>query len=62
MSRLVLGRFPVEKSALFVCDMQEKFAKHIQYFAQIALNSKRLLDSAKIMKIPIIYTEQYPKG
>ena len=62
MNKLLLGRFAVEKSALFVCDMQEKFAGSIKYFPQIVANSKRLLDSAKIMKIPVLYTEQYPKG
>lgn len=62
MNKLVLGRFPVERSALFVCDIQEKFAKGIKYFPQIVDNSKKLLDSAKIMNIPVVYTEQYPKG
>ncbi|KAK4023839.1 hypothetical protein OUZ56_009232 [Daphnia magna] len=62
MNKLLLGRFPVEKSALFVCDMQEKFASGIKYFPQIVANSKKLLESAKIMDIPVVYTEQYPKG
>lgn len=62
MNKLLLGRFPVEKSTLFVCDMQEKFASGIKYFPQIVANSKKLLESAKIMDIPVVYTEQYPKG
>ena len=62
MNKLFLGRFAVEKSALFVCDMQDKFALSIKYFPQIVSNSKKLLDSAKIMNIPVVYTEQYPKG
>lgn len=62
MNKLLLGRITVEKSALFVCDMQEKFASSIKYFPQIVTNQKKLLDSAKIMNIPVVYTEQYPKG
>jgi len=62
MNKLLLGRFPVEKSALFVCDIQEKFASSIKYFPQIVSNTKKILNSAKIMDIPVVYTEQYPKG
>lgn len=62
MNKLIYGRFVTEKSALFVCDMQEKFAAGIKYFPQIVGNCKKLLDSAKIMEIPVVYTEQYPKG
>jgi nicotinamidase-related amidase len=62
MNKLLLGRFPVEKSALFVCDIQEKFAPSIKYFPQIVANTKKMLASAKIMDIPVVYTEQYPKG
>lgn len=62
MNKLLLGRFPVERSALFVCDMQEKFASSIKYFPEIVANSRKLLESAKIMDIPVVYTEQYPKG
>lgn len=62
MNKLILGRLPVEKSALFLCDIQEKFAPSIKCFPQIVANSKKLLASAKIMNIPVVYTEQYPKG
>ena len=62
MNKLLLGRIPVEKSVLFVCDMQEKFAPSIKYFPQIVSNTKKILASAKIMDIPVVYTEQYPKG
>ncbi|KIH45214.1 hypothetical protein ANCDUO_24749, partial [Ancylostoma duodenale] len=32
------------------------------YFAEIVKTSRRLLDAAKILDIPIIVTEHYPKG
>ena len=57
-----IGRIPVRKTAVFVCDMQEKFRKNIKYFPEIVSNTKRILDASKIVKIPVVYTEQYPKG
>lgn len=62
MSASLYGRLVANKTALFVCDLQEKFAKNIKYFPQVIINSKKLLDSAKILNVPVIYTEQYPKG
>ena len=62
MSNILLGRIAVPKTALFDCDIQEKFAKNIKYFPQVVENTKKLLGASKIMKMPVIYTEQYPKG
>ena len=62
MSNLLLGRISVPKTALFVCDIQEKFAKNIKYFPQVVENTSKLLQASKVMNIPVIYTEQYPKG
>lgn len=62
MSSQLLGRITVGKTALFVCDIQEKFAKNIKYFPQIVANTRKVLESTKIMNIPVVYTEQYPKG
>lgn len=61
MSNL-LGRITVRKTALFICDIQEKFAKNIKYFPQVVKNTRKILESAKIMNVPVVYTEQYPKG
>jgi len=61
-SQALLGRIVTRNTALFVCDMQGKFSSHIKYFPEIVSNTKRILDAAKIMKMPIVYTEQYPKG
>ena len=47
---------------LFLCDMQEKFRPSIQYFSQIVEVSSRMLKAAKILEMPVIVTEQYPKG
>uniref|UniRef100_A0A8C5SAT0 Isochorismatase domain-containing protein 1 n=1 Tax=Laticauda laticaudata TaxID=8630 RepID=A0A8C5SAT0_LATLA len=42
--------------------MQERFRPAIKYFGDIISVSQRLLQGARILGIPIIVTEQYPKG
>jgi nicotinamidase-related amidase len=51
-----------QKSLLLLCDMQEKFRTTIKYFPQIIETSNKLLQTCKILDIPYIVTEQYPKG
>ena len=57
-----LGLLKASTSALFLCDMQVKFAPNIAYFPQIVNNSKRVLGAAQVMDVPVLATEQYPKG
>jgi len=49
-------------TAFFLCDMQEKFASSIQYFPAIVNVASRILKTAKILDMPVVVTEQYPKG
>ena len=60
MSRL--GLLKASTSALFLCDMQVKFAPNIAYFPQVVKNSKKVFDAAQVMELPVLATEQYPKG
>ncbi|XP_028399470.1 isochorismatase domain-containing protein 1-like [Dendronephthya gigantea] len=62
MAAQKLGRLASKTTAFFLCDMQEKFRPSIRYFPEIITVAKRMVDSAKIMGIPVIATEQYPKG
>ncbi|XP_054169159.1 isochorismatase domain-containing protein 2-like [Oppia nitens] len=57
-----VGQLSAKKSALFLCDLQEKFRPMIQYFPAIVEVSRRLLCAAKLLDMPVIVTEQYPKG
>ncbi|XP_065841612.1 isochorismatase domain-containing protein 1-like [Oscarella lobularis] len=59
---LRVGRLAAENTAFFLCDMQEKFRPSIRYFPEIIVVAKRMVEAAKIMGIPVIATEQYPKG
>ncbi|XP_054756807.2 isochorismatase domain-containing protein 2-like isoform X1 [Lytechinus pictus] len=57
-----LGKLVLRNSSLFLCDMQEKFRPTIKYFPEIVEVSSRLFRAARILDIPVIVTEQYPKG
>ena len=57
-----LGRVSSKSSALFLCDMQEKFRKTITYYPEILQVSARMLQAAKTLDMSIVVTEQYPKG
>ncbi|EGT32679.1 hypothetical protein CAEBREN_20990 [Caenorhabditis brenneri] len=61
-ARKLIARINPTNSALFVCDLQEKFASNIKYFPEIVTVSRRLIDAARILNIPTVVTEQYPKG
>ncbi|KAM4652305.1 isochorismatase domain-containing protein 2 [Discoglossus pictus] len=57
-----IGKLGQSPSVLFLCDMQEKFRNNIVYFPQIVSVAARMLQAAKVLEIPVIVTEQYPKG
>ena len=62
MASRKVGKLAVKNASLFICDMQEKFRPTIQYFPQIINVTNRLLKSAEALEIPVLVTEQYPKG
>ena len=49
-------------TALVVVDVQEKLISLVPGFDRIVWNLGRLIDGAKILGLPILGTEQYPKG
>lgn len=57
-----LGRLVPQNTCLFLCDLQDKFRKNIEYFPEIVEISNRLLRAFKLLELPIVCTEQYPKG
>ncbi|RUS70622.1 hypothetical protein EGW08_021613 [Elysia chlorotica] len=57
-----LGDLKLNQTILFVCDIQERFRNAISCFAEIAQVSNRLTEASRILDIPLIVTEQYPKG
>lgn len=51
-----------ERAALVVIDVQEAFRKAIPEFGEVAGSVATLIDGAEAIGIPIVISEQYPKG
>jgi nicotinamidase-related amidase len=51
-----------ERAALVVVDVQEAFRKAIPSFQRVAGATGTMLQGAEAMGLPIVVTEQYPKG
>ncbi|XP_029050349.1 isochorismatase domain-containing protein 2 [Osmia lignaria lignaria] len=50
------------KSVLMICDVQERFAKAMYEFDKITQNSAKLINSLKLLDVPMIVSEQNPKA
>jgi nicotinamidase-related amidase len=49
-------------TGLLVVDVQEKLIRLVPGHERIVWNLRRLIDGARLFKMPILATEQYPKG
>eukprot|EP00971_Amphidinium_carterae_P321654 6393671-Amphidinium_carterae.1 len=54
-----LGR---QSTAFFLCDVQEKFRTVMPHIPHLALSCSTLLKGAACLELPVIVTEQYPRG
>lgn len=52
----------INKTALAIIDLQEAFRSAIPEFPQIAARASMAVRGFRILNVPIIVTEQYPKG
>ncbi len=52
----------VEKTVLIIVDLQEKLMKVMPRRDRVVKNTLMLMELARLFKIPIIVTEQYPQG
>ena len=51
-----------DDSLLFIVDIQEKLAPAVQDQKKVIWNTVRLIHGATLFQLPVILTEQYPKG
>ena len=51
-----------ENSLLLIVDVQERFRDHIHDFKGMVDNIGKLVEASKILNLPVLITEQYPKG
>jgi nicotinamidase-related amidase len=49
-------------TGLLVVDAQEKLIRLVPGYERIIWNIRRLIDGAKLFQMPVLATEQYPKG
>ncbi|PSN37546.1 hypothetical protein C0J52_12550 [Blattella germanica] len=61
-SLIKYGQLPEKRTAFFLCDIQEKFRPALTHFEQILEAAKKLVQASKILNVPLIVTEQNPKG
>ncbi len=51
-----------DKCVLIVIDLQEGFKPHIPEWERIIDRCRILIEASKLLEVPILVTEQYPKG
>lgn len=62
MSKPLLERVTPENAVLMVIDVQEKLFPHLDHECEFLKSLLKMVRGAQIMGVPIIATEQYPKG
>jgi nicotinamidase-related amidase len=56
------GKLEADRTTLVVIDVQEGFRKAIPDFDRVAKATATLIEGAGIIGVPVVLTEQYPKG
>jgi nicotinamidase-related amidase len=61
---MTLERLDPQKTALIVVDVQERLAKAMPeaQLAELIRSARILIEAARLLKVPVFVTEQYPKG
>jgi nicotinamidase-related amidase len=57
-----ISKLSRESAALAIIDMQEAFRPVISDFGEVALRIAKAVEGARLLEVPVIVTEQYPKG
>lgn len=60
----MIDKFTLDKNeaVLLIIDIQDKLASVMQMRDQVVKNCLHLIELAKMQNIPVVVTEQYPKG
>ena len=56
------GKLDRDRATLVVIDVQEAFRKAVPTFDEVARGTAALIRGAEAVDVPIVVTEQYPKG
>ena len=58
----MINRLRKDNAAMLMIDVQEKLLSVITGKDEIVKNTVKLMKAAEVLAVPVIYTEQYPKG
>ena len=60
----LLDKFSLEKenAVLLIVDIQERLAAVMEKKDRVVKNNQHLIELAKMINMPVVVTEQYPKG
>jgi nicotinamidase-related amidase len=57
-----ISKLSREQAALAVIDMQEAFRSVIPDFGEVSTRISKAVQGARLLEVPVIVTEQYPRG
>ncbi len=57
-----IGKVLPSNSALFICDVQERFRPLISHYPTVLDTARRMIRGANILGVPVIATEQVVHG
>lgn len=57
-----IPRFRTGQTALLVIDMQQALLPAIAHGQSLVAQAVKLLEGARLLKVPVLITEQYPRG
>jgi len=60
--RLGIFRLSADRCVLLVVDIQEAFLEHIGRIHGVIERSKVMIEAAKLLRLPVVVTEQYRRG
>ena len=56
------NQLDIDRAFVLVIDLQEKLLPLITHQERIVATAGKLLDGVRVFELPVLATEQYPKG